>query len=124
MLKLETRKFQLVVVCHTDQLLFPPLRSKLHLPTESPSWQTLLPWFHVGPRGDRAVVLAAVQSDGLALEFAAENLRDDKDLVLAAVKTNGHALQFAQSFQDGIRGMLGMLGMGEQLVVAKKINRN
>ena len=29
---------------------------------------------------DRVIVLAAVQEDGKALKFAAENLRDDRDM--------------------------------------------
>ena len=41
------------------------------------------------------MVLAAVKADGLALEFASEELRADGGVVLAAVKTDGLALQFA-----------------------------
>merc|ERR1711963_558863 len=45
--------------------------------------------------GDRDVVTAAVQENGMALEFT--ELRDDRDIVLAAVRQNGMALQFATS---------------------------
>eukprot|EP00931_Biecheleriopsis_adriatica_P004115 TRINITY_DN10582_c0_g1_i5.p1 TRINITY_DN10582_c0_g1~~TRINITY_DN10582_c0_g1_i5.p1 ORF type:complete len:481 (-),score=80.25 TRINITY_DN10582_c0_g1_i5:93-1535(-) len=42
-----------------------------------------------------AVVLAAVQQNGWALQFAAKPLRSDRELVLAAVQQDGLALQFA-----------------------------
>ena len=41
------------------------------------------------------MVLAAVQSDGNALEYAAKSLKADPDIVLAAVKQDGDALQHA-----------------------------
>jgi len=46
-------------------------------------------------RGDREVVIAAVQRDGWALEFAAPTLQADCIVVLAAVQQDGWALQFA-----------------------------
>eukprot|EP00971_Amphidinium_carterae_P196826 3906595-Amphidinium_carterae.1 len=46
-------------------------------------------------RGYRETVLAVVQQDWRALEFAAESCRGDRDSVLAAVKQSGMALQFA-----------------------------
>lgn len=46
-------------------------------------------------RRDRDLVLAAVQRDGLELEFAAPALQEDRELVLAAVRQNGRALRFA-----------------------------
>jgi len=46
-------------------------------------------------RRDHEVVLAAVQQDGLALEFASAELRDDHEIVLAAVQQNVQALQYA-----------------------------
>lgn len=49
-------------------------------------------------RRDRAIVLAAVAQNGLALQFAdpdrSEGLHKDRELVLAAVASNGLALQF------------------------------
>ena len=36
-------------------------------------------------RSDREVVLMAVQSDGLALRFASEELRADREVVLRSV---------------------------------------
>ena len=39
--------------------------------------------------------MAAVQSDGNALEYAAKSLKADPDIVLAAVKQDGDALQHA-----------------------------
>ena len=45
---------------------------------------------------DKEIVLAAVQQDGIALEYAAEELRADKEVVLAAVIENRYAaLSFA-----------------------------
>eukprot|EP00971_Amphidinium_carterae_P109745 2174031-Amphidinium_carterae.1 len=44
---------------------------------------------------DRDVVLAAVQKNGYALQYATEALRDDREVVLAAVQENGWALQYA-----------------------------
>lgn len=41
---------------------------------------------------DKDVVVAAVQNNGLALEFAAEALKTDRQVVLAAVKQNAAAL--------------------------------
>ena len=41
---------------------------------------------------DKNTVLATVSRDGLALEFAPNELKDDKDVVLAAVSQNGLAL--------------------------------
>ena len=49
---------------------------------------------HLAP-DDRAVVLAAVQRNGYALEFASDTLRNDREVVLAAVHKNGDALEFA-----------------------------
>ncbi|CAE7229030.1 unnamed protein product [Symbiodinium natans] len=46
-------------------------------------------------QGDKAVVLAAVKENALALEFASEVVKEDKDFVLAAVKENGAVLKFA-----------------------------
>ncbi|CAE7571478.1 unnamed protein product [Symbiodinium natans] len=46
-------------------------------------------------RADRHVVLAAVKENGLALRHAAQVLCSDQDLVLAAVRQNGLALQHA-----------------------------
>ena len=44
---------------------------------------------------DRKKVLAAVEKDGVALEYADKFLKKDREIVLAAVKTNGSALQYA-----------------------------
>jgi len=40
-------------------------------------------------------VLAAVQQDGDALQYAAEELKKDREVVLAAVQQNGRALKYA-----------------------------
>eukprot|EP00971_Amphidinium_carterae_P118907 2355759-Amphidinium_carterae.1 len=40
-------------------------------------------------RGDRAIVLAAVQKDRSALQFAADSCRGDREIVLAAVQQYG-----------------------------------
>jgi len=46
-------------------------------------------------RGNRAVVLAAVERDGTSLKYAAPELQADRDLVMAALRQNPRALQFA-----------------------------
>jgi histidinol phosphatase-like PHP family hydrolase len=46
-------------------------------------------------KNDREVVLAAVEQNGLALEFASDALKNDPLVVLAAVEQNGRALEFA-----------------------------
>ena len=43
---------------------------------------------------NREVVLAAVQKDGYALRYAAEELKKDREVVLAAVQQDGTALLF------------------------------
>ena len=43
----------------------------------------------------RAFVLAAVQQDGYALEYATDALKADATIVLAAVQQHGHALYYA-----------------------------
>eukprot|EP00971_Amphidinium_carterae_P066792 1322521-Amphidinium_carterae.1 len=45
-------------------------------------------------RDDREIVLAAVQRNGLALQFATESCRGDREIVLAAVRHDWRALQF------------------------------
>jgi hypothetical protein len=46
-------------------------------------------------RNDPVIVRAAVQRDGPALEYASEDLRNDPEIVRAAVQQNGRALEFA-----------------------------
>ena len=46
-------------------------------------------------QNDKEVVLAAVQQNGLALEFASDKLKADRKVVLAAVQQNGNALKLA-----------------------------
>ena len=52
------------------------------------------------------MVLLALDSDGLALEFASPELREDREVVLRAVKADGEALQFARVFQELVGLML------------------
>jgi len=49
-----------------------------------------------GLRADRQVVLTAVRQNGAALEFAAEHIRADREVVLAAMAQDPDALKFAQ----------------------------
>ena len=42
-------------------------------------------------------MLAAVQQNGRALEYASEELRADRELVLAAVRQDGLALEVAEA---------------------------
>ncbi|CAJ1430415.1 unnamed protein product [Effrenium voratum] len=62
-------------------------------------------------RADRDVVLAAVQVQGEALEFAAEALRNDHEIVATAIRTSrGWAMQFAsQELRKDRRLVLGAL---------------
>jgi hypothetical protein len=46
-------------------------------------------------RAKRAIVLAAVQENGWALQYALEDLKADREIVFAAVQQNGSALQYA-----------------------------
>ncbi len=46
-------------------------------------------------QADRKIVLAAVQSEGMALKFASPELQADRSIVLAAVQSDGDALEFA-----------------------------
>jgi len=46
-------------------------------------------------KADKEIVLAAVTSVGYALQYAADDLKADKEVVLAAVKDEGIALKFA-----------------------------
>jgi thiol-disulfide isomerase/thioredoxin len=43
----------------------------------------------------KEVVMAAVQKNGLALQYASDEMKNDKDVVTAAVQQNGLALEFA-----------------------------
>ena len=84
-------------------------------------------------RADKEVVMAAVQQDGRALQYAAEPLRADRKVVLAAVQQNGGALEHFEAYgnriallreADYLRGLpkLGrkaMLGMMEGHEVAR-----
>ena len=44
---------------------------------------------------DRELVLAAVQWDGISLQYASAELRADREVVLAAVQQYGPALRYA-----------------------------
>ena len=46
---------------------------------------------------NKEIVLAAVQQNGKALEYASAELKSDKEVVLAAVQQNGHALEYASA---------------------------
>ena len=46
-------------------------------------------------RGDKDIVLAAIEEDGTALEHASDKLKGDKDIVLKAVLIRTDALDFA-----------------------------
>lgn len=48
-------------------------------------------------QADPQIVLAAVQNEGYVLELVNENFRADHNIVLSAVSNNGHALQFASN---------------------------
>ena len=44
---------------------------------------------------ERVSALAAVKQNGLALEYASDELKCDREIVLAAVKQTSHALEYA-----------------------------
>lgn len=44
---------------------------------------------------NKQVVLTAVSNDGLALQYAAVNLKYDEDIVKAAITQNAQAINFA-----------------------------
>jgi len=50
---------------------------------------------------DKEVILAAVNQDGRAFEYASGELKGDKEVVLAAVKQNGYALLYASEEMKG-----------------------
>lgn len=56
--------------------------------------------FNADLKTDREVVLAAVKSSGVALEYADESLRADREVVLAAVKSDGGALEYIYTNTD------------------------
>ena len=49
---------------------------------------------------DRDFILEAVKSDGLALKYASDGLKEDHEVVLEAVKSDGLALEYAS---DGLQ---------------------
>ncbi len=55
----------------------------------------ILHWATEELKNDPIIVLAAINTKGLALEHASLRLRSDYDIVLAAVNENGQALEFA-----------------------------
>jgi hypothetical protein len=44
------------------------------------------------PLMNKKIVLAAVYQNGMALQYAPEELQNDKEVVMAAVRQNGFAL--------------------------------
>lgn len=54
-------------------------------------------------KDDREIVLAAVSSDGMALELASAQLQDDLEVALAAVRQAGRALQHVSESLRGER---------------------
>ena len=57
--------------------------------------RTLRVLWELGHGCDREVVLAAVEEDGWALEYASVELQADREVVLAAVQQDGYALNYA-----------------------------
>jgi len=53
---------------------------------------------------DREVVAIAVANNGLALEYAADDLKSDREIVLAAIQSDFSALEFAtDEFKSGFK---------------------
>jgi hypothetical protein len=62
-----------------------------------------------GAYGDIEIAMEAVRHDGLALQYAANNLRANKDVVLEAVKQNPEAIKFAsRDIKESVRNILNM----------------
>eukprot|EP00971_Amphidinium_carterae_P025548 503982-Amphidinium_carterae.1 len=59
------------------------------------NWRDALQYAAEEYKGDREIVLAAVQKDGRALEHAAEECKRNREIVLAAVQQDGTALRYA-----------------------------
>jgi hypothetical protein len=60
-------------------------------------------------RGDDYIEVAreAIKHDGLALQYAGDQLRDDKDFVLEAIKQNPAAIKFAsKDIKEAIKRLL------------------
>ena len=53
-----------------------------------------LEYAHDDLKDNREVVEAALESEGVALRYASQALKSDKDVILAAVRKNGSALQY------------------------------
>eukprot|EP00971_Amphidinium_carterae_P062984 1246502-Amphidinium_carterae.1 len=59
-----------------------------------------------GCRGDREIVLAAIENDSRAFKYAAEHCRGDREVVLAAVQQDASALQWASESCRGDRDIV------------------
>ena len=54
-------------------------------------------------KGDRKIVMVAVSNNGFALRYATQELKGDREIVMAAVSQQGGALQFATEELKGDR---------------------
>ena len=54
-------------------------------------------------QGDREIVMEAVNNNGMALQYATEKLQRDREIVMVAVKQDGEALQYASERLKGIK---------------------
>lgn len=95
----EDADFVLKAIRYSDSILerVPNLRDKRALVLEAVQINGMViqntPFYD-----DEEIVLAAVNNNGHALEYASEKLRDNHNMVLAAVNNNGGALKFASKW--------------------------
>ena len=52
-------------------------------------------------KGDREIVLAAVQQDWYSLQYAHDSLKGDREIVRAAVQQDGGSLEYADRQLEG-----------------------
>ena len=61
----------------------------LELADPYPGFKKLSGWIAEELKGDREIVMAAVASNGYALQYASEDLKSDHEIVKKAVSQNG-----------------------------------
>ena len=72
-----------------------------------------------GSQGDREAILAAVNKNGLELQYASDALKADREVALAAVKQNSNALQYASDALKADRDFV-IDCLKDSLVLVKK----
>ena len=95
-LYLQKKSNRVIVICWTHFIRGPPSIQRCKACVMSAVGNHGLVLQHASkPRMNTEVVRAAVQNDGLALEFVEGTLNDNANIVNLAVGNNGLALQYA-----------------------------